>query len=393
MAESIPSINNLLEETVKAYEEHFNEKPETSAAAPGRVNLIGEHTDYNDGFVLPMAIPLYTVIVGRKNDCGVCRILTLCPFADHPKIVEIPLPSNKKPLLPGHPKWANYVKGVIANYKGTLHSFSAVVTTSVPIGGGLSSSASLEVAFYTFLDALSGQGGETTLTEKAQACQKAEHEFPLMPCGIMDQFISFKGKEGHALLIDCQSLNSELVPLANSDISILITNSNVRHELTGTEYSSRREICEEAATKMRKPSLRSASMEDLNALGFDEGSELYRRVRHVIKEIERTREAADALKNSDFKKMGQLMIESHNSLRCDYEVSCRELDDLVTAALEVPGVLGSRMTGGGFGGCTVTLLLSKAVDEAISHIQRKYSKKASFYVCKPADGAHSLKLP
>lgn len=389
-------LNNkgdLLASSLAAFKSKFHYDATVAASAPGRVNLIGEHTDYNEGFVLPMAIPLYTIVVGRLKESGSCRLLTMCSVADHPREVEFQVPSDQTPLLPGQPKWANYVKGVVANYKGLVKPFDAVISSSVPIGGGLSSSASLEVAFYTFLDALNGHQGEITLTEKALSCQKAEHDFALMPCGIMDQFIAFMGKEGCALLIDCKSLESELVPIKATNLSILITNSNVRHELTGTEYSSRRQLCEEAARRLKKPSLRFVTIEDLKGLNVSEKSEIYRRVKHVISEIERTEKAAKVLEDSDFPAFGKLMIQSHVSLKEDYEVSCPELDQLVDLALKVPGVYGSRMTGGGFGGCTVTLLETSAVNEAMDYIKTHYQGEPVFYVCRPAEGAHPITIP
>ncbi|KAG8129036.1 hypothetical protein E2320_015966 [Naja naja] len=230
---------------------------------------------------------------------------------------------------------------------------------------------------YTFLQQLSPDDRDPVT--KALVCQKAEHTFAMMPCGIMDQFISAMGKEGHALLIDCRSLETRLVPLTDPDLVVLITNSNVRHTLTGSEYPTRRRQCEEAAKLLGKASLREASMSDLEESRSLLNKEMYRRARHVIGEIERTSRAAEALEAKDYKSD-------------DYEVSCPELDELVAAAMEVPGVYGSRMTGGGFGGCTVTLLESGAAEKVLKHIKDKYSRTATFYFTKPADGskAHLL---
>ncbi|GAB6021267.1 Galactokinase [Chamberlinius hualienensis] len=363
-----------------------------AVAAPGRVNLIGEHTDYNGGFVLPMAIPLYTVIVARKNDTGTCRVCTLSSNADEPRLVEFKVPWDEdKPLTPGLPKWANYVKGVIAFFKGKLSSFDAVIVSSVPLGGGLSSSASIEVAVHTMLEVLT-DSFTRQLTEKALTCQKAEHKFALMPCGIMDQFISTMGVKNHALLIDCLSMESSLIPMTSNEVAVLITNSNVRHELTGSEYPSRRRHCEEAAKLLGADYLRHVTYQKLldNKSKLDEV--LFKRARHVISEIERTSEAAKALTNNDYTRFGKLMVESHNSLRDDYEVSCPELDELVAAALKCDGVYGSRMTGGGFGGCTVTLLRKDVVEVVKKYIQETYSGKPTFYVCTPVDGAKVVAL-
>ncbi|XP_078691188.1 galactokinase-like [Branchiostoma floridae x Branchiostoma belcheri] len=393
MVTKVESAAELVARAVSTFRDQYGEKPTIAVCGPGRVNLIGEHTDYNEGFVFPMALPMVTVVVGRRTDTGVCRVLTTAQDADEPKQVEFPVPSTATPLQSGKPAWANYVKGVVANFKGEVSSFDAVLASSVPLGGGLSSSASLEVATYTFLEQLNPQHSPVSLKEKALACQKAEHEFPGMPCGIMDQFISVMGKEGHALLLDCRSMAAELVPLDNPDVVVMVTNSNVRHELTGSEYPTRRRQCEQAAGILAKNSLREASMEDLEAQESKLEPVVFRRARHVIGEIRRTTEAADALRARDYAKFGKLMVESHNSLRDDYEVSCAELDTLVSAAMECTGVYGSRMTGGGFGGCTVTLLSATAVQDTISHIKEKYTGQPTFYITTPAAGASVLQVP
>ncbi|XP_005109861.1 galactokinase [Aplysia californica] len=392
MSTTIRSAEDLVKDACAAFEKRFGEKPSVAAKAPGRVNLIGEHTDYNAGFVFPMALPMVTVIVGRPTASGTCRVETLAA-ADDPLYTEFP----SKKLEPGKPKWCNYVKGVAAQMPGNIPSFDAVVTTSVPLGGGVSSSASLEVATHTFLEQMGGAGENDTEVDKILRCQKAEHEFAGMPCGIMDQFISVKGKAGHAVLIDCRSQEGRLVPMSDPSVVVLVTNSNVKHELTGSEYPTRRRQCEEAAKLFGKESLRDASEADLEAKKSEMNEEMFRRVRHVITEIKRTDEAATALENGDYKTFGNLMVASHNSLRDDYEVSCKELDQLVEFAMELQseGVFGSRMTGGGFGGCTVTLLKASAVDKVIEHVAAKYSasgNKATFFVCPPSDGATKVRL-
>ncbi|NXP05132.1 GALK1 Galactokinase, partial [Thinocorus orbignyianus] len=381
----------LLAAARRAHGEAFGGEPVLAAWAPGRVNLIGEHTDYNGGFVLPMALQLGTVLVGSPRKDGTISILTISAEADKPHRVEFPAPHQGSSLSPGKPSWANYVKGVIQHYPGgPVPGFSAVIASDIPLGGGLSSSAALEVATYTFLQQLCPD--DSDLVAKALVCQKAEHTFAGMPCGIMDQFISVMGKEGHALLIDCRSLETVLVPLTDTNLAVLVTNSNVRHTLTGSEYPTRRRQCEEAAEVLGKASLRDATMAELEAARSRLGEEVYRRARHVVSEIARTVQAAKALQDKDYKTFGRLMVESHNSLRDDYEVSCPELDQLVAAALEVDGVYGSRMTGGGFGGCTVTLLEARAAERAQHHIQEKYSGTATFYLTKPAAGAKVLPL-
>ncbi|KAF1374305.1 hypothetical protein PFLUV_G00248620 [Perca fluviatilis] len=369
MASSCPSVAELVAAARGLYVQVFGEEaPRVAVCAPGRVNLIGEHTDYNQGFVLPMALPLVTVVVGSQTSGQDVTVVTATEDADEPRRVDFSLPSYGSALSPGLPNWANYVKGVIQHYRAPpVPGFRAVIASSVPLGGGLSSSASLEVAFYTFLQQLQPDDGDKV--SKAVACQKAEHTHAGVPCGIMDQFVSVLGREGHALLIDCRSLEATPVPLADPGLVILITNSNVKHSLTGSEYPMRRRQCEEAASILGKDSLRDATMKDLEEARDRLDDVTCRRARHVIEEIERTVRAAEALKRGAYKEFGKLMVESHNSLRDLYEVSCRELDELVCAAMEVEGVFGSRMTGGGFGGCTVTLLQAHAIDRTILHIQ------------------------
>ncbi|ERL95343.1 hypothetical protein D910_12608 [Dendroctonus ponderosae] len=342
-----------------------------------------------------MALPLVTIIVGRKIDGDITTLVTTNPDADKPRKITIEMP-NKNALVRtiehSGPKWCLYVKGVIANYHGPCPpAFQGVIHSSVPTGGGLSSSAAIEVATYTFLDALTGGAPEESLSDKALACQKAEHQYAGMPCGIMDQFISVMGKDGHALLIDCWSLTSELIPLNDPQIVVLITNSNVKHELTGSEYPTRRKHCEEAALILKKVSLRDANETDIAYLKSIETDEvLLRRARHVITEIQRTVKAAEALKEKNYQKFGSLMVDSHNSLRDDYAVSCPEVDSLVELALQVEGVLGSRMTGAGFGGCTVTLVYAHAVEKVIENITKNYQGKPTFYICKPSQGARVI---
>ncbi|NXY19610.1 GALK1 Galactokinase, partial [Atrichornis clamosus] len=392
MAEPVdPGSSPLLAAALRAHEATFGSTAVLAAWAPGRVNLIGEHTDYNGGFVLPMALQLGTVLVGSPTQDGTISILTTSAEADEPHRVQFPAPRSGSSLSPGLPRWANYVKGVIQHYRGgPVSGFSAVIASDIPLGGGLSSSAALEVATYTFLQQLCPDDGD--LVAKALACQKAEHTFAGMPCGIMDQFISVMGKEGHALLIDCRSLETVLVPLTDASLAVLVTNSNVRHTLTGSEYPTRRRQCQEAAVALGKASLRDATLAELEEARSRLGDEVFRRARHVVGEIARTARAAQALQARDYSMFGRLMVESHNSLRDDYEVSCPELDELVAAALEVDGVYGSRMTGGGFGGCTVTLLEAGAAQRAQQHIQEKYSGTATFYLTKPSGGAKVLPL-
>ncbi|XP_046352083.1 galactokinase-like [Haliotis rufescens] len=396
MACEIPTVESTLKQAAAVFRDKFGSDPNLAACAPGRVNLIGEHTDYNEGFVFPMALPMVTVVVGSKSDAGKCRVLTKADGVDAPHFIEFLPHSETTPLSPGTPKWANYFKGVIANFPGTVPAFDAVIVSTVPVGGGVSSSAALEVATFTFLQQLCPDDGQNVKTmQKVLACQKAEHDFAAVPCGIMDQYISTMGKASHALLIDCRSLESRLVPVTDPDVVVMVTNSNVKHELNGSEYPTRRRQCQTASMTMGKKSLREAADLTSDQLAdFQDklDGETFRRIRHVITEIQRTEEAADVLENGDYKKFGQLMVASHNSLRDDYEVSCSEVDQLVEAAMEVEGVFGSRMTGGGFGGCTVTLLKRDAVTRCIQNIENRYKGTPTFYVCPASDGARPLHL-
>ncbi|KAG5680497.1 hypothetical protein PVAND_010004 [Polypedilum vanderplanki] len=385
-AARIQPFDELLSDAIKNFEETFGKKPEVAACAPGRVNLIGEHIDYCDGFVLPMALPMVTIIVGRRNGTkDECNVKTLCPGADFPRKIQF----TTDYLVRGLPRWANYVKGVIYNYGFPVTGFDAVIITNVPLGGGLSSSAALEVATMKFLELITNKKHEKE-SDKALICQKAEHTFAECPCGIMDQFISVMGKKNHALLIDCQSLTAEHIPFNASDLVVLICNSNVKHNLSESEYPTRRNQCTEALKLMGLSSYRevnSLHLEELEKSNADEV--LKKRARHVIGEIERVKKATEALKKGNFEDFGRLMVESHKSLSSDFEVSCDELDKLVDIAMKCKGVLGSRMTGGGFGGCTVSLVKADEIDNVIKQIDAGYNG-ATFYVCKASDGARDI---
>lgn len=395
--EVVPRVEDLIENAKNGFQETFGVAATVCAVAPGRVNLIGEHTDYNAGFVFPMALPMVTVMVGRPTDdvTNDVTVVTNSQGADDPK--KASFSCKKAELVPSaeaRPKWANYVKGVVANFHADLEGkgFNAFVVNSVPLGGGLSSSASLEVATYTFLEELTGSRAGSQ-QEKALNCQKAEHQFAGMPCGIMDQFISVMGEEGCAVKIDCRSMEVDKVTMDSPEAAILIVNSNVKHELTGSEYPARRNACLEAAKLLGRASLRDLSLAEFEAEKSKLTSdEMRNRARHVVTEIDRCEAAAEALKAKDLVAFGKLMRQSHDSLKTDFEVSCPELDRLVELASGVEGVFGSRMTGGGFGGCTVTLLKVEVIPEVIRVINEGYEKKATFFVCKPSRGARGVKI-
>jgi galactokinase len=383
----------LVQRATELFATHFDRKPAVAATAPGRVNLIGEHTDYNDGFVLPMAIERRTAFVGAVNHSARCRVIA----ADLDQEQATFLIDE---LAPGKTAWANYIKGVVAQFLKhgqRVPGFDAVITSDVPLGGGLSSSAALEVATATAIEKFLGI--ELDPVRKALWCQQAEHTYAGMPCGIMDQFISVMGRKGHALLIDCRSQTTHPVPLDDPQVTVLIANTNVKHELTGSEYPTRRKQCETAAAALAEhfgdsiQALRDADMKQLDLIRTQLDSTVYRRARHVIGENDRTQLAARLFEGRQYQEAGRLMYESHRSLREDYDVSCPELDTLVELAGEVDGVFGSRMTGGGFGGCTVTLVRTLAVDPLVEHLVRGYSARHGIeptcFASQPADGPKS----
>jgi galactokinase len=388
------NLNDLAAYVAGKFKENYGRVPRWMAAAPGRVNVIGEHTDYNEGFVFPMAIDHYTVIAAAPALNGASEIQLRSTAEKTPariNLVEPLKPENKG-------AWSNYPLGVVAGFlarKIQIPGFDGLVHSTVPVGGGLSSSAALEVSTATLLEVVTGQ--KLDPVEKALLCQKAEHEYAGMPCGIMDQFISVMGRQDHILLLDCRSRKTELVPMTDPSVALLITNTNVKHELTGGEYAKRRAQCEEAARLLGLASLRDADPERLENARSKMDPVVYRRARHVISEIERTVHAAAGVRDSNWPTVGQLMYASHASLRDDYEVSCAELDAVVEIAQEIGssgGVFGCRMTGGGFGGCTVALVQADKVNTISSRIEEQYEKrtkiKPTLFVSRPAAGATVL---
>ncbi len=444
--------------------EEYGRKPQCAVFAPGRVNLIGEHVDYNDGFVLPFALPFRTIIVGdvvrSSNHTSRVTSCNIIPTSDNTATFTCDSTLSK-----GQPTWANYVKGVVYQYLNDLPpgaAFEAVIMSDVPIGSGLSSSASLEVATATFLEVLYKLDTSSSIPgmTKAKRCQLAEHTFADMPCGIMDQSVSAMAHEGSLLLLDCRTNDFQLITVGSKAPpgtplpAVVICNSNVKHTLSGSEYPDRVRQCNEAVAALQEmhseiKALRDATIEQLEALN-KRGSEkhktavphsgnyaakvaskdkvrlakkassgnlrkqqeqkveagggpkaasssssisevAYQRAHHCISEDCRTIRAARALEDGNYEIVGDLMTQSHLSLQFDYEVSCSELDLLVCTALKVPGVYGSRMTGGGFGGCTVNLVKADCVDELISQLKQAYPA-CDCYLATPSAGADELPL-
>lgn len=358
--------------------------------APGRVNLIGEHTDYNDGFVMPAAIGFYTWVGTSPRSDQAIHVRS----EEFNEASELSLQELSGP--PRH-HWSDFVRGVAAILQSQGYEpagANLIIEGQVPMGAGLSSSASLEVA--TALALLSEARSEVSQLELVKMCQRAEHEYVGTRCGIMDQFIAVFGQEGHALMLDCRTLESESLEIPE-DVRLVICNSMVKHNLAAAgEYNRRRADCETGVSILRKSlpqvrALRDVTLKDLEAHRNELPEAVYRRCRHVISENQRVVDAAGALRSGDLDDFGRLMRESHQSMRDDYEISVSELDLLVEIASDCDGVYGSRMTGGGFGGCTISLVQSQSVEEFQRTIVHKYKDatgiSAPIYVCSAAQGA------
>ena len=378
---------SLKEKVHAVFQNSFGCEPDLYVRAPGRVNLIGEHTDYNDGFVLPCAIDYETVVaLQRRDDDKV--VVVAADYANQRDEFSLsqPIEAHADQL------WSNYIRGVVKYLleKGlSLKGLNMVVSGNVPQGAGLSSSASLEVAIgQAFNDAY-----QLGLTPAAIALngQEAENKFVGCNCGIMDQMISASGKQDHALLLDCRSLETRLIPMP-TDLAVLIVNSNVRRGLVDSEYNTRRQQCETAARHYGVKALRDLDLAALEAgkAGLDEAC--YRRARHVVGENARTLAAAEALASGDLVRLGELMGQSHAAMRDDFEITVPPIDGLVEIIkAQIGSEGGVRMTGGGFGGCVVALLRPERVNEVIAVVEAQYPArfglKADCYVCRASAGA------
>ncbi|MCG9749225.1 galactokinase [Vibrio brasiliensis] len=355
--------------------------------APGRVNLIGEHTDYNDGFVLPCAIDYQTVVAAAKRDDNIVRVVAVDydNQTDEFDITgEITFQQDKM--------WANYIRGVVKCLLARGYQFNGAdisVSGNVPQGAGLSSSAALEVVIGQTFKVLYQL--EISQAEIALNGQQAENEFVGCNCGIMDQMISAEGKENHAMLLDCRSLETESVSMPE-DMSVVIINSNKKRGLVDSEYNTRRQQCEQAASIFGVKALRDVTMAEFEAKAAQLEEVVAKRARHVITENDRTLEAAQALRANDMKRMGELMAQSHASMRDDFEITVKEIDTLVDIVKQVIGEQGGvRMTGGGFGGCIVAVMPPELVDSVKAAVAEQYQAatglKESIYVCQAKDGA------
>jgi len=350
-----------LDDPKSEFRRRFGTDPAGAVRAPGRVNLIGEHTDYNDGFVLPIAIDKQTVALYAPRDDRTVQFISL--QAPTPAAVEL-----DEPIAPGEPAWANYCKGVavgLLDAGAALAGCDVLFDSDVPLGGGLSSSASLEVAAAFAMLSAAGAQGTIAPRDLALLCQRAENVFASAPCGIMDQTVAILARAGHALLLDCRSGETSHVPFDAPEVVLLVADTQVSHDIGGEGYPLRRAQSESAAAKLGVASLRDASAESVAAAAADGTLDEVeaRRARHVVSEIARTLQAVEALAGSDYAAFGRLMYASHASLRDDYEVSCEELDAIVALSAAQEGVYGARMTGGGFGGCAIILAVAEQADK------------------------------
>jgi len=387
-----PEIESLVAEARRNLESFYHTEATIIATAPGRVNLIGEHIDYCDGFVLPFAIERGIVIAASPNNSTIARIGTSSDSAG----AEIDL---SKPIETGKPTWANYIRGVLYHFKEQMGveipGFDAFIVSSVPAGGGLSSSAAIELAAATLCEGLTQV--QMDVRAKALLAQKAEHTFAGVPCGIMDQFASAFGEKDQLVMIDCQAEEPTLIPFFNPALTVIIANTKVSHQLSDGGYAKRREQTEQALRIIGKNSWREVTEADLSDYKNNLDPTVFKRARHVVGEITRTKKAAEAFRTNNFEALTKLMADSHISLRDDFEVSCVELDLMVDIANSIGragGVIGARMTGGGFGGSTVTLCESDKAEAIAEVLHTKYAEETKItpeiFASRPSAGARLL---
>jgi len=381
-------------ELTAAFTQHFDATPDLLVRAPGRINLIGEHTDYNDGLVLPAAIDRDIRFALRLTDTGRIRLAAI----DLQDTYEVAV-ADVKPLEPGH--WANYQLGVVAGLLregADIKGFDCAFGGNVPGGAGLSSSAAVECGVAWGLNELLGL--ELDRMKLAHIAQKAEHEYAKVMCGLMDQFASLFARNAHVVMLDCRSLDYQYFPFDTDDCRIVLCNSGVKHALGDSEYNTRRQECARGVEILQQhnpaiKSLRDATLEEIDAAKGEMGEVIARRCRYVVEENQRVRSFTDCLaKHSSLSSVGELLYQSHAGLRDDYQVSCAELDTLVELSRQVPGCYGARMMGGGFGGCTINLVATPQVREFLEHMKQGYHNqlglKLETYVTTLADGVGEI---
>ncbi|QXF36144.1 galactokinase [Photorhabdus luminescens] len=380
-------METLINRVKDVFDLVFHYMPTHIIHAPGRVNLIGEHTDYNDGFVLPCAINYYIIVAAAKREDSIIRVVSVdCDNQLDEFDISQPIKFDENKM------WVNYIRGVVKCLLSRGYIFNGadiVVAGNVPQGAGLSSSAALETVIGETIKTLYHLA--ISQTEIALNGQQAENEFVGCHCGIMDQLISAQGKKEHALLIDCRDLTTQTVSMPK-DITVMIINSNKNRELVGSEYNIRRDQCEQAAALFGVKALRDVTLDEFEKRSVELDSIVAKRARHVITENERTLLAAKALAEGDMSLIAELMAQSHQSMRDDFEITVPEIDtlvDIVTQAIGKQG--GVRMTGGGFGGCVVVLVPQTLVDVVKRAVEQHYfaltGLKETIYVCQASDGA------
>ncbi|MBE2184528.1 MAG: galactokinase [Anaerolineae bacterium] len=382
-------LSALVTRAIQAYKAQFGESPSIVVRAPGRVNIIGEHTDYNDGFVLPMAIEREIIIALKPRSDDYVVIYS----SDYDQVTQFS-PSELVRVEDSLEIWAEYVKGVawsLSDANDPLVGWDGAIAGDVPIGAGLSSSAAIELATARAFATASNFHWDGPVM--ARLCQRAENEWIGVKSGIMDQMISATGKAGHAVLIDCRSLDTRPVPLPENTV-IAIMDTATRRELVTSAYNERREQCEAAAAFFGVPALRDVDLRTFEAREHELEPVIRRRARHVITENDRTLQAADAMSNGDAVRLGMLMNASHTSMRDDFEITNSALNTMVSLALEQPGCFGARMTGGGFGGCAVALVASEHASAFTENMNTLYQAAAgltpSIFVTNATDGANII---
>ena len=378
----------LTKDVQAAYKKMFKVEP-LLVFSPGRINIIGEHVDYNGGFVFPAAVDKGIAAAIQKSDTGICTAIAM----DLESTIEFEL-DKLKPSKEGN--WENYVFGVVAeiqNRNKVVGDFNIIFKGNIPTGAGMSSSAALENSVVFGLNELFDLG--LTKTEMILISQKAEHNYVGVKCGIMDQYASMFGIKDNALLLDCRTIESKAYEIDFKDHQLMLINTNVKHSLSDSAYNDRRSACESIAELLNIETLREASEEDLEKIIDKVTPENYQKALYVIQEINRTQKAAKAIKENDLETLGTLIYASHNGLQNQYKVSCDELDFLVNQAKKNKHVLGARMMGGGFGGCTINLIARsevKAFEKSASKAYKnKFNKECSVYFIELSDGTHLVK--
>lgn len=385
----------MIKKVTEIFQQKFGRLPQFIARAPGRVNLLGEHVDYNDGFVMPAAIDRATFVAFSAADGDETNLYAL-DFDQHAVFSAGTLQSKTQTNAEPLPEWAYYPAGVMWSLSGlglATPAMNAVFASNVPRGSGLSSSASVEMAFAIAWQQLGGW--VLGPMERALSGQKAENQYVGVSCGIMDQFASACGVENNLLLLDCRSLEYRTLPLP-STVALVVADTGVRRKLTSGEYNRRRSACEEAVRILQPhlpgiKALRDVSLENFNTFSGILPEEVKKRARHVVTEVQRTNQALQLLEKADLAGVGVLMNECHISLRDDYEVSIHELDTMVQIAQSLPGCYGARLTGAGFGGCTINLVQQSHVQEFAEQLGEKYHQVTGYqpeiYICHASQGA------